>query len=172
MVSVILRPHQIMTGFCHVSLHQKNFSRTRALMKVPHRVSSSYIYSQMFSFVSGFQWWPSKLWKIFTVSLGFQTDTRKGSMADGDSRSDVKQRMARSDIRTALGNQMEPAFWPTRGRRSNSEHIQPPLWTNNEKSPILLPYWRSGEARKISELWLNTNVVRLTIISALPIRKK
>jgi hypothetical protein len=72
-------------------------------------------------------------------------------MADADSGSDVKLRVTRSDASVDLGNQNEPGFWPARGRRSSYEDMQTPLWTNSEKSRILLPYWRSEGLRKVSE---------------------
>ena len=111
-----------------------------------------------------------KFWQTFTMSLGFQTDTRKDDMAEADSGSDVKLRMTRSDASVDLGNQNEPRFWPARGRRSNYEDMQTPLWTNSEKSRILLPYWRSGGVRKVSELWHSMSTVRLRSIAALPMR--
>jgi hypothetical protein len=87
-------------------------------------------------------------------------------MVEGDSGSDVKHRTTRSDVRAALGNQMDPGFWPARGRRSNSEDTQLPLWTNSDRSLILnaqhfLPYLRFGGVREVSELWHNMNTARL-----------
>jgi len=104
------------------------------------------------------------------VSLGFQTDTTKDNVADADSASDVKRRMTRSDGSGDEGNQMAPGFWPARGRRGNYEEMQPPLWKNSEKSRILLPYWRSEDVRKVSELWHNMFTGRLKSTAALPIR--
>jgi hypothetical protein len=104
------------------------------------------------------------------VSLGFQTDTTKHNMTEADSGNDVKHRVTRSDGSVDLGNQMDPGFWPARGRRSNYEDMKPPLWTNSEKSRILFPYWRSEDVRKVSELWHNMNTARLKPIAALPIR--
>jgi hypothetical protein len=104
------------------------------------------------------------------VSLGFQTVTRKDNMADADSGSDVKQRMTRSDVNVDLGNQGEPGFWPARGRRSSYEDLQPLLWTNSEKSRIVLPYWTPEDVRNASELRHNMSTVRLRSIAALPIR--
>jgi hypothetical protein len=99
------------------------------------------------------------------VSLAFQTDTRKGNMAEADSGSDVKYRMTRSDVSANLGKKMEPTFWPMRGRRGNSDGMQAPFWTNSEISRILLPYWKSRGLRKVSELWHNMNTVRLGTIA-------
>ena len=119
---------------------------------------------------SCFQWRLFKPWQTFTVSLRFQTDTTKHNMTEADSGIDVKNRVTRSDGSVDLGNQMDPGFWPARGRRSNYEEMKPPLWTNSEKSRILLPYWRSEDVRKVSELWHNMNTVRLKPIAALAIR--
>jgi hypothetical protein len=104
------------------------------------------------------------------VSLGFQTDTKKDNVAEADSGSDVQHRMTRSDVNGDLENRMKRGFWPSRGRRSNYEDMQSPLWTKSEKSRILLPYWRSEGIREFSELWHNTNTVRLKCIVTLPIR--
>ena len=87
-------------------------------------------------------------------------------MADADSGSDVKHRMTRSDVNVDLGNQMQPGFWPSRGRRSMYEDMQP----LSEKSRILLPYWRSEGVRNVSELCHNMNTVRLRSIVAVPVR--
>jgi len=81
-------------------------------------------------------------------------------MADADSGSDVKHRMTRSDVNVDV----EPGFWPSRGRRSNYEDTQPPLRTNSEKSRIVLPHWRSEGVRNTSELCHNMNTLRLRLL--------
>lgn len=84
------------------------------------------------------------------TSLRFQTDNR----ITADSERDAKHRVTRSDVRAALGNKLDPGFWPARGRRSDAA----PYWANRgrsvrQRSQGLWPYWRPGILREDSELW-------------------
>nr|XP_018910152.1 PREDICTED: uncharacterized protein LOC109039214 isoform X1 [Bemisia tabaci] len=77
---------------------------------------------------------------VFLATAFHQTDTLQVCMTSGDAR------VGRSDVREVLRGQIDPSFWPTRGRRGgSSEESEPPFWANRgrefqseEEQP---PFW-------------------------------
>ncbi|XP_023706664.1 uncharacterized protein LOC111864004 [Cryptotermes secundus] len=85
------------------------------------------------------------VWSLPELSDTNTTDNR----ITAHSGRDAKHRVTRSDVRAALGNKLDPGFWPARGRRSDA----PPFWANRgrslrQKSQGLRPYWRPGTLRE------------------------
>jgi hypothetical protein len=87
------------------------------------------------------------------MSLLLQTDGRRANINirfAAHSGSDVTYRVARSDVRAALGNKLDPGFWPARGRRSGAEDT-----ALGQPSQGLWPYWVPRIHRADSEHNIN-----------------
>jgi hypothetical protein len=85
-------------------------------------------------------------------NLSFQTATGRGDVVTADTERDVKQRVARADVRATLSNKLDPGFWPARGRRSRSEDLPPLFRWDRLKSEAPWLYWQAEAPRKDGEL--------------------
>ncbi|PSN47481.1 hypothetical protein C0J52_13569 [Blattella germanica] len=96
-------------------------------------------------------------WSVAVFSNPEETNSTNASAVD-----EVKHRVTRSDVRAALGEKLDPGFWPSRGRRSNSEEVAPPFWANRGRSlklsdqemsvlEELMKFWKDGYANVESQ---------------------
>lgn len=86
--------------------------------------------------------------------------------APSDIGNDVKVRITCSDVRAALGDKLDPGFWPARDKRRNFEEVAPPFWRIEDDRS----HWTMKTARKAScracylTLDLASTIARVSVV--------